>query len=235
MSGISIAKSLELHLLRPMITRAEVRAGCEHAAAAHLAAVCVWPSHISLAAEVLAGTDTLVRGAIGFPFGNDAGSVKLAACDRAIADGATELAIVLDHSPFAEGGTARDALAELDLVLAHAGWSTLRGTRGSGELTIVVETTMVDHDALVPVFERMHDTSAGFLQTGTGHQAMAVSDQDIRSLRERLPADIALVAVGGVASLEDAHDLLVAGAVRVGTGSAIAIIDQERRSRTPTA
>lgn len=235
MSGISIAKSLELHLLRPMITRAEVRAGCEQAATAHLAAVCVWPSHVALAAEVLAGTDTRVRAAIGFPFGTDAGSVKLAACDRAIADGAEELAIVLDHSPFAEGGTASDAVAELELLLAHAGWSTLRGTRGSGELTIVIETTMVDHDALVPVLERMHDTSAGFLQTGTGHQPLSVSDQHIRSLRERLPADIALVAVGGIASLDDASGLLVAGCVRVGSGSAIAIMDQERRARVTSS
>ena len=37
MSGISIAKSLELHLLRPRITRAEVVAGCHQAAQAHLA------------------------------------------------------------------------------------------------------------------------------------------------------------------------------------------------------
>lgn len=231
MSGISIAKSLELQLLRPLVTRAEVHAGCEQAAAAHLAAVGVWPTHVTLASEVLAGTDTRVRAAIGFPFGMEAGSVKLAACDRALADGADELAIMLDHSPFADGGMPAEAIAELELLLAHAGWSTLRGSRGGGELTIVVETSMVELDVLTPVLERMHESPAGFLQTGTGHQAHAVTDREIRDLRDPLPSDIAIIAVGGIASLDDAHNLLTAGAVRVGSGAALAILDQERRAR----
>jgi dihydroorotate dehydrogenase len=53
----------------------------------------------------------------------------------------------------------------------------------------------------------------------------------VRSLREHLPADIAIIAVGGIATLEDATDLVTAGAVRVGSGSAVAIIDQERHAR----
>lgn len=230
-SGISIAKSLELQLLRPLVTRAEVQAGCRQAAEAHLAAVCVWPAHVALAREVLAGTDTRIRAAIGFPFGMEAGTVKLAACDRALADGADELAIMLDHSPFADGGDPGAAIAELQLLLAHAGWATLRGSRGGGELTIVVEVAMVELDVLAPVLAALHESPAGFLQTGTGHQSHAVTERELRELRDPLPADIGIIAVGGVASLEDASDLLAAGAVRVGSGAALAILDQERRAR----
>lgn len=231
MTGISLAKSLELHLLQPLVTRAEVLAGCERAGGTHLASVCVWPVHVSLAAEVLQGSDTRVRAAIGFPYGQDDSTIKLAACDRALRDGADELAVMLDHSALGADGDPRAARDELDRVLGHAWWSALNGARGRAELTLVLETTMLDLAQLAPVLERLHDSPAGFVQTGSGHQPRAVTEQHVRSLRERLPADIAIVAVGGVATLEDAEGLVAAGAVRVGSGSAVAIIDQERHAR----
>lgn len=231
MSGISLAKSLELHLLQPLVTRAEVRAGCERAGAAHLASVCVWPAHVALAAEVLGDSDTRIRAAIGFPYGQETAVVKLAACDRALADGAHELAVMLDHSALGADGDPLVTRDELDRILGHAWWSALNGARGRAELTLVLETTMLDPEQLAPLFERLHDSPAGFLQTGSGHQPRAVTEQHVRSLRERLPADIAIVAVGGIATLEDAADLVAAGAVRVGSGSAVAIIEQERHAR----
>ncbi len=231
MSGISLAKSLELHLVQPLVTRDEVRAACLRAREAHLAAVCVWPAHVQLAAQALAGSDTRVRAAIGFPYGQDTADVKLAACDRALADGAHELAIMLDHSALGAGGDATAAAAELDRVLGHAWWSSLNSARGRGELTIVLETTMLDLEQLRPALERLHDTTAGFLQTGSGHQPRAVTEQHVRALREHLPADIAIVAVGGVATLDDAEALVNAGAVRVGSGNAVTIINHERHAR----
>lgn len=231
MSGISIAKSLELHLLQPLITRDEVRAGCERARDSHLATVCVWPVHVPLAASVLGGTDTRVRAAIGFPFGQESPDVKLAACDRALTDGAGELAVMLDHSALGAGGDAAATRAELDRVLGHAWWSALNSARGRAELTVVLETTMLDLEVVRPVLDRLHESPAGFLQTGSGHQPRAVTEQHVRSLREQLPADIAIVAVGGIATYDDAQALVAAGAVRVGSSSAVTIIDQERHAR----
>jgi deoxyribose-phosphate aldolase len=230
-SGISIAKSLELHLLQPLITRDEVRAGCLRAASAHLAAVCVWPAHVQLAALELEGSDTRVRAAIGFPYGQEAATTKLAACDRALADGADELAIMLDHSALGADAEPAAAAAELDRILGHAWWSSLNAARGRAELTLVLETMLLDLDRLHGVLARLHESPAGFLQTGSGHQPRAVTDQHLRRLREHLPPDIAIVAVGGIATFEDAEALLAAGAVRVGSGSAAAIIDQERQAR----
>lgn len=231
MSGISLAKSLELHLLQPLVTRDEVRAGCLRAATAHLASVCVWPAHVRIAAAELEGSDTRIRAAVGFPYGQEAASIKLAACDRALADGAHELAVMLDHSALGAGGDASAARAELDRVLEHAWWSALNAARGRAELTLVLETTMLDLELLRPIFGRLADSPAGFLQTGSGHQPRAVTEQHIRSLREHLPTDIAIVAVGGVATFDDASALVAAGAVRVGSGGAVAIVEQERHAR----
>lgn len=240
MSGISIAKSLELHLVRPLITRDEVLAGCAQAAAAHLAAVCVWPTHVAAAAAALAGSDTRIRAAIGFPFGQDAPSTKLVACQRALADGAHEVAVMLDHSTLGStSGQAEPtaALEELDRLLEHAAWSSLTAARGRAELTIVLEAMLLAPEVMAPLLTHLHDSPVGFVQTGSGHQPRAVTEHDIRVLRDLAPADIAIVAVGGVATLTDAAALIVAGAIRVGSGSATLILEQERRSRgaRPTA
>ncbi|MCW2949603.1 MAG: deoC [Thermoleophilia bacterium] len=238
-TGISIAKSLELHLVRPLITRDEVLAGCAHAAAAHLAAVCVWPVHVATAAAALAGSDTRIRTAIGFPYGQDAPSTKLVACQRALADGAHEVAVMLDHSVLGEGAMVppTSALEELDRLLEHAAWSSLTAARGRAELTIVLESMLLAPDVMAPLLARMHGSPAGFIQTGTGHQPRAVTEHDIRVLRDLAPPDVAIVAVGGIATLDDAEALIVAGAIRVGSGSATLILEQERRNRgvRPTA
>jgi deoxyribose-phosphate aldolase len=232
LSGISIAKSLELHLLRPLISLEEVRIGCAQAAEAHLASVTVWPAHVEVAARELAGSDTHIRAAIAFPYGQDTTTIKLAACERALRDGADELAVMLDHAPLVDQREGLgDARAELDRLLDYAGWATLTAARGSVDLTIVIEAALLDVPSLAPLLERLHESPAGFLQTGTGHQPRAVTEQHVRQLREYLPVDIAIVAVGGVASLQDASDLVVAGATRVGSGSAIAIIEQERQEQ----
>jgi len=236
-TGISIAKSLELHLVQSLVTREQVRAGCERAGEAHLASVCVWPAHVELAAEVLAGSDTRVRAAIGFPYGQDTVPLKLAACDRALVDGAHELAIMLDHSVIGEFGAHGGADAagamrdELVRVLQHSWWSALNAARGRAEVTVVLETTMLDLAVTAPVFEALAESPAGFLQTGTGHQHRAVTAEHVRALREQLPADVAIIAVGGIATLEDAAALVSAGAVRVGSGTATAIAEQERHER----
>lgn len=232
LSGISIAKSMELHLLQPLITREEVRAGCRRAAAAHLASVCVWPTHVALAADELSGSDTRVRAAIGFPYGQDTIDVRIAACDRALRDGAHELAVMLDHSQLGDDhGSLPGMGQELDRLLGHAWWSSLNSARGRAELTIVLETTMLDVAMLGGVLERLHESPAGFLQAGSGHQPRAITEQHIRALREQLPNDIAIIAVGGIATLEDAAVMLAAGAVRVGSGAAVGIVDEERHER----
>lgn len=234
MSGISIAKSLELHLVGSLVTREQVRVGCERAGEAHLASVCVWPAHAALAAEVLAGSDTRVRAAIGFPYGQDTVELKLAACDRALADGAHELAIMLDHSVLdgIASGAADAMRDELERVLQHSWWAGINAARGRAQVTIVLETTMLDLPAVAPVFAALADSPAGFLQTGAGHQPRAISPEHVRALREVLPADVAVVAMGGIATLEDANAMLTAGAVRVASGAAAAIAEQERLERS---
>lgn len=230
MTGLSIAKSLDLLLLQATVTHDDVVAGCALADEYHLASVCVYPVHVARAVAALRGSDTRVCAAIGHPYGQETTATKLVAIEQARAHGAEEISLMLDHSAIVSGDLDA-AVHELELVAADAVRASLHSARGTSDLTLAVETTLYDCTALAPLWDVLHESPVGFVQTSGGHQSRAVTEEHVRQLRGLLPTDVAIKAVGGVHELEAATTLLAAGAVRVGTGSAIAIADAERRGR----
>jgi deoxyribose-phosphate aldolase len=228
MSGVSIAKTLELLLVEPTVTGTDVDAACRRARELHLASVCVAPVHVARATSELADGDTQVTAAISFPAGHDRVEVKQLAIDLARRDGARRISVALDHSSLATGDVTA-AQAELRALLAHEHRAVLGGVVADPYLTVVLETMQYDLESLAPLFDAFHESSIGFVQTSTGWFNHAVTDEHIRHLRRSIPADVGIKAVGGVASLEDAEGLVNAGAVRIVTGSAIAIALDEKR------
>lgn len=226
MSGLSIAKSLEFLLIRPGVTRDDVTMGCQLASNLHLASVVVHPVHAQTAAAVLRTTDTRLCVAISAPFGYESIPAKLVAMEQAQVDGVDEMIVVLDHSAVIEGNCEL-LWSEVDRIHSSAFWTSLTNTRGQATLTLAFESTMVDVSRLSPFLQKLEDSSVDFVQTSAGSQSHAVTEDHIYSWRGLLPETIAIKAVGGVSSLDDARNLLVAGAVRVGSGAAIAIAQEE--------
>ncbi len=234
MTGLSIAKSLELHLVHPGLTRDDIRHACEAAHAAHLAHVTVLPVHVDTAVRELAGSDTRVCAAIGYPWGHETLVTRLGAIDQSRDAGAHGVAIALDHSALLEGDSVR-AHTELAVILERAAWASLVTTRGQGTLTIVAETQLVDPQVMRPLFAQLHESPVAFVQTASGVGAEAVTEDHVRMMRSLVPSDVGVVAVGLVGTLEDARGLLNAGAVRIGSRSALAIAARERSMREERA
>ena len=92
----AVAKTIDHSLLRPELTLDEIREGCAIAARYHVASVCARPADVALCAELLAGTDVAVGTVIGFPHGSNTTATKVFEVGQAIADGATELDMVIN-------------------------------------------------------------------------------------------------------------------------------------------
>ena len=107
-----IAKTIDHSLLRPELDDAFVEDGCRLAAKYDVASVCVRPADVRRAKAILDGTDVAVGTTIGFPHGNHATEIKVAEARRALADGATELDMVLQIGALKSG---RDADVEADI------------------------------------------------------------------------------------------------------------------------
>lgn len=228
MAGISVAKSLELVLLRSSVTDDEVVAACQAAAEMHLACISVFPVHVRLAARELTGCDTRVSAAISIPFGHETTAAKLVALDQARSDGADEVAVALDHHALVSGAMDR-VKGELDHLEAGLARSLLNLGRSGGEdFTVIIESMHYSPATIAAIGAELEHRSVGFVQTSSGFQTRAVTEDHIRLLRDNLPQDVSIKAVGGVGDLAHAQVLMNAGAVRIGTQGAVSIAHQEQ-------
>ncbi|MCU0509664.1 MAG: deoxyribose-phosphate aldolase, partial [Anaerolineae bacterium] len=83
-------------LLHPTMTDEVIREGCELAVRYDVATVCVKPYAVPLARELVQGSDVGVCAVIGFPHGNSTPRIKFAETLHVIADGATEVDMVIN-------------------------------------------------------------------------------------------------------------------------------------------
>ncbi|RYF67745.1 MAG: deoxyribose-phosphate aldolase, partial [Cytophagaceae bacterium] len=117
-----LAKMIDHSLLHPTFTDAELRDGCAVALHYDVASVCIKPYAVSLAAELLAGSDVLVGTVIGFPAGNSTTAIKVAETIQACRNGAVEIDMVVNIGKVL-GGDYRYVRDEIKAVheacLAH--------------------------------------------------------------------------------------------------------------------
>src|SRR6478609_5292468 len=122
-----IAKTIDHSLLRPELDDAFVEDGCRLAARYDVASVCVRPADVLRARAILGGTDVAVGTTVGFPHGNHLTATKVFEAERALADGATELDMVIQIGALKAG---RDADVEADIRavvdVAHAGGAIVK-------------------------------------------------------------------------------------------------------------
>jgi len=216
-----LAKAVESTLLRANATTSDVDALCVDALERHFAAVVVLPVHVARAAEHLRGTDVKVVALVAFPFGADVPAVKLAAAQAAAADGASEVEVVMAISAFLGG----ELPAVRDELTAIVRAFRLRGGRTVG-VRCVIETAYLDDRRIRLAARVMTAAGVDAVVTSTGLAPRGASALDVELLRGELDPRIAIKAVGGIRTVDEAADLLSAGAGRLGTSSAAALHDR---------
>ncbi len=97
-SSAAIAALLDHAILHPTVTPAKMLEEVEATAGLGLASLCVRPSDVPAAVERSAGR-VPVGTVIGFPHGTTSTAAKVAESERAIADGAAELDVVVHVAP----------------------------------------------------------------------------------------------------------------------------------------
>lgn len=209
-----IAKSVELMLLRPRATPADCRDLCELALSEHVAAVCVAPTHVAAASQLLRGTDVKLVALISHPFGGDRPEIKARACVQAIRDGAQEVEIATDLAQFAGGDPnhVRDELRRCAQAAREADSEVL--VRG------VIDTGVFDDRTLRLLARAVVAAEVDMLVTSSGLSPEPSDALDVELMREEVGAEIGVKAVRGVRDYDEVSALLVAGASRVGATSA---------------
>src|SRR5690242_6181668 len=173
-----------------------------------VAAVCVYPALVAVAAEALRGTGVAVASvATGFPSGQTSLDVKLREAREAVAAGASEIDMVISREAYLAGDDARvaheitatkDACgdAHLKVILEAAELPTYAHVRHASQLAI---------DAGADVIK----TSTGKAATGATPGVVLVMLEVVRDHLWKTGRVVGVKAAGGVSNTKAALHMLV--------------------------
>ncbi|CAN5770801.1 deoxyribose-phosphate aldolase [soil metagenome] len=217
------AKTVDHTLLKPNIQEQDILKLCEEAAHHHFAAVCVPPCYVRRSSRELRGVDVKVATVISFPFGADTVAVKAAAIRDAIVGGASELDVVMNLSKF-QSGDFNYVADELNSLNQEIGVVAMNNGLTDVVMKVIIETAYLTDKMKQLATRIVASSGADFVKTSTGFAPSGATVEDVALLRQEAPEGVAVKASGGICTLEDAMDLLNAGASRLGMSSGVEVM-----------
>ncbi|GGJ63079.1 deoxyribose-phosphate aldolase [Anoxybacillus voinovskiensis] len=211
----NIAKMIDHTLLKANTTKAQIVQLCEEAKEYRFASVCVNPTWVATAAELLKGTDVKVCTVIGFPLGANTPETKAFETKDAIEKGATEVDMVINIGALKDGD---DALVERDIR------AVVEAAKGKALVKVIIETCLLSEEEKVRACRLAVQAGADYVKTSTGFSTGGATVEDIALMRKTVGPNIGVKASGGVRDLQGAEAMIEAGATRIGTSSGVAIV-----------
>ncbi|MCS6560084.1 deoxyribose-phosphate aldolase [Curtobacterium flaccumfaciens] len=203
-------------ILKPELTRADVDAQLDEAAAHRVFSVCVRPSDVAHAVERLTGTGVGVGTVIGFPHGTTSTAAKVAESLQALADGAFELDMVQNIGA-AKSSDWQRVEQDVRAVVDAAGDTVVK---------VILETAFLTDDEIVAASRAAQTAGAAFVKTSTGFAGGGATAEHIALMRRTVGADTGVKASGGVRGLDTLLEMVEAGANRIGTSASARILDE---------
>jgi deoxyribose-phosphate aldolase len=176
-----------------------------------VAAVCIYPRFVAQAASALAGSPVRVATVANFPAGLDDPRGARLEAERAIADGAHEVDVVLPYLAFSAG----DRAAALEVV------TETRAATAGATLKVILETGRLETEKLIrEAAAAVLDAGADFVKTSTGKvrpgATLAAARPMLEAIRDHGRGGFK--AAGGVRTVEDAAGYLALADEFIGAG-----------------
>src|SRR2546427_3866026 len=164
-----LAARIDHTLLDPAATHYDILMACEIARRTHCAAACVNSNRVMIASEVLQGSGVGIAAVVGFPFGAAHVGAKAREAELAIADGATEIDMVLDIGRLKDG--QREAVRE-DIA------SVVRAA-GGHPVKVILECARLTDDEKRTGCALAVEAGASFVNTSTRYHRHGAALQDV--------------------------------------------------------
>lgn len=179
--------------------------------------VCLPPFWVKKARRDLGASETRLVTVAGFPLGYQMTETKVEEIKIALRDGADEIDLVMNVSAMkAEMPWVKIEFAKCaSLVHEH-----------ERILKVIIETAYLNELELEQACRWCADAGVDYVKTSTGFAPEGAKVEDVRRMRELLPAKVGIKASGGIKTYEQAVAFIKAGADRLGTSSGIEIVKQ---------
>ena len=204
-------------LLKQESTWEQIRSLCDEAIEYGAASVCIPPCYVKQASEYVQGKMTICT-VIGFPNGNCTTATKVFEAKDAIANGATELDMVINIGQLKAGNDAY-VLDEIRQLKAAAGDLILK---------VIIETCLLTEDEKKRMCRIVTESGADFIKTSTGFSTGGATFEDIALFTANVGPNVKKKAAGGISSFEDAQRFIELGADRLGTSRIIKLAIGEK-------
>ena len=193
-------------LLRVDCTSEEIRRLCDQGIKYHCASVCIPPCHVAGARRYVGDRLTLCT-VIGFPNGYSTSAAKAFEAADAVKNGADEVDMVINLSMVKDGCWAD---VEKDILAVR------EATRGT-LLKVIIECCLLTEEEKIRLCHIVSDCGCEYIKTSTGFSRGGATREDVALLRANVAPEVKVKAAGGIASLQDAEDMIALGADRLGT------------------
>lgn len=187
---------------------------CTEAKEQQFCSVCILPSYVSYAGELLKDSGVRVCTVIGFPLGATETQVKAIETNVAIEQGADEIDMVLNIGALKSGFLAQ-VKSDIQAVVDAAQGKTVK---------VILETCLLTDDEIVQACEVCVASGAGFVKTSTGFSTGGATVEDVQLMRKTVGDELGVKASGGIKDYDTAKAMIDAGANRLGTSSGMQIV-----------
>lgn len=219
---MNIGSYIDHTLLKPTAILPEIEQLCKEAIEYNFAAVCVPPLYVKKVKSFLQGSQVKTATVIGFPFGYAAIEAKVAEVILAIVDGADELDMVINIAAIKNNDWEFIAY-EINTILP------LIKNKGR-VIKVIIESGLLTDDEIIKCCELYGTAGVDFVKTSTGYAEKGASAEVVKLMRQHLPAHVKIKASGGVRSLAFLQELIAAGAERIGSSNAVAIMKEVQQN-----
>lgn len=223
MQAREVARLIDHTILKADATPSDIAKLCREANQYGFAAVCVNACYVPLVKSIV-HDDIHIASVVGFPLGATSTYSKCQETKQAIADGASEIDMVINIG-WAKAGLWPEVEADIRAVVLAAAPVGVK---------VILETALLNDEEKIAVCTLSKKAGAAFVKTSTGFSVSGATLPDVALMRRTVGSDVGVKASGGVRNLATLMDFVAAGANRIGTSSGVAIVEESQAQNATT-
>ena len=213
MTEKEIMRHVDHTQLKAFATWEDIKKLCDEAVEYQTASVCIPPCYIQRVKEAY-GEQINICTVVGFPLGYSVTEAKIAETKKALEDGASEIDMVNNISDVKNG----------DYAAVEKEIAALKEVVGDKILKVIIETCYLTEEEKIAMCKAVTAAGADYIKTSTGFGTAGATISDIRLFKENIGEHVKMKAAGGVKTVEDLEAFLQEGCDRIGTSSAVKLI-----------
>jgi deoxyribose-phosphate aldolase len=221
-----LAKLINYTNLNNILTESEMKEFLEKAKELNFNSVVVSPTYVSLAKEILDGSEVKVGSVIGFPLGFEDTASKVAEAKALLDKGVDEFEVVINLSYLKD--------EKYDLIETEI--KQIKETIGDKVLKVIIETKALEDYQKANAAKVSQNGGADYVKTATGFVSpnhIFENVNDINIIQKHAPK-IKIEIFGGIDNYKFANQILTAGADIIGSDQGYEIVKRYKELRENT-